>query len=71
MPPIINRNLCVKCGNCIDICPNDVFFGSKPDNFPEVTYPDECWHEGSCVLFCPVENAIRLRIPLNMGLVYK
>ena len=71
MPPIINEELCIKCGTCVDICPLDVFFGSIPGEVPKVTYPDECWHDGSCVVDCPVKGAIKLRLPLNMSLVYK
>jgi len=36
-----------------------------------VTYPNECWYEGSCVHDCPVPGAIKLRIPLPMMISYK
>jgi len=71
MPPIINKESCVACGMCANICPQDVFFGSKKKNVPTVTYPDECWHCNACVLDCPKEGAIRLRIPTPMLICYK
>jgi adenylylsulfate reductase, subunit B len=36
-----------------------------------VTYPDECWHCSSCVLDCPAEGAISLRVPFPMMMTYK
>ncbi len=29
MPPIINPELCSQCGMCVEICTEDVFFGSE------------------------------------------
>ncbi len=31
--------------------------------FPEIKYPEECWHCNACVLDCK-QSAITLRIPL-------
>jgi adenylylsulfate reductase subunit B len=53
------------------MCSEDVFFGSKKKEVPRVTYPNECAHCNACVEECPVEGAIRLRIPLPMMLIYK
>jgi len=71
MPPIIDLDKCTACGYCADICPEDVFFGSKKKAVPIVSYPDECWYCNSCVYECPVEGAIKLRIPLPMMVLYK
>jgi adenylylsulfate reductase subunit B len=71
MPPVLNKDVCKCCGNCVDICQSDVFFGSKKGEVPSVTYPEECWHCNACVLECPVEGAIKLRIPLPMTILYK
>ena len=70
MPPIIDKEICNGCGMCVEICPSDVFVGSKKGEIPMVTYPDECWHENACVIDCPV-GAIKLRIPLSMMVVYR
>jgi len=71
MPPIIDRNKCTACGNCMDVCPQDVFFGSEKKKTPMITYPEECWHCNACVLDCPTHGAIRLRIPLPMLMCYR
>lgn len=71
MPPVIDPKLCTACGTCWGICPGDVFYGSKKGEQPLITYPDECWHEASCVHDCPVEGAIKLRIPLPMMISHK
>jgi adenylylsulfate reductase subunit B len=71
MPPVIDSDICLKCNNCDDVCPSDVFFGSKKGEVPVITYPDECWHCNACVVSCPKEQAIKLRIPLPMMLLYQ
>lgn len=70
MPPIIDNNKCNGCGICVSVCSQDVFFGSKRKEIPEVTYPEECWHCNACVMDCP-QQAIKLRIPLPMSICYK
>ena len=71
MPPIIAKEKCTACGTCVDVCPQDVYFGSKEGEIPVVSYPEECWHCNACVLECPVEGAVRLRIPLPATILYK
>ena len=71
MPPIIDPTKCNACGKCVDICTEDVFYGSKPGEIPVVTYPKECVHFSGCVYECPVPGAIRVRVPLPVMLVYK
>ncbi len=67
MPPVIDDERCELCGTCYDICPQDVFaYDNKAPT--RVTYPDECWYCGACVLDCPAE-AIRLELPLQMHIV--
>lgn len=66
MPPIINRDLCVKCGLCAQICPLDVIHVKQEDGDKEivVAYPEECWHCRACAIDCP-QGAIKLRYPLS------
>jgi adenylylsulfate reductase subunit B len=71
MPPVINDEKCVKCGRCADVCPSDIFFGSRKGETPAITYPEECWHCNACVTECPQEGAIRLRIPLPLMVLYQ
>lgn len=63
MPPLINRDLCTGCGTCEEICPGDII--RMDGDEPEVTYPEECFHCGACLLDCP-EEAISYRIPIPM-----
>lgn len=65
MPPIIDKEKCISCGTCADICCMDVIH--KTETKPpviEVRYPDECWHCHACALDCPV-GAITMRYPLS------
>ena len=69
MPPVINKEKCVGCDTCAQICPVDVIKFNKSLGMPEIRYPEECWHCNSCVLDCR-QGAIRLRIPLPAQLLY-
>lgn len=71
MPPEINAEKCISCGECVEICTEDVFFGSTPGEVPTVTYPRECVHFSGCIYVCPEPGAITLRIPLPVMLVCK
>ena len=71
MPPIINPEKCTKCGICVDVCAEDVFFGSKKREIPVVIYPEMCMYCNCCVDDCPIEGAIKLRIPANLMIVHK
>ena len=71
MPPVINADKCTGCGTCVDICAEDVFFKSKNGEIPIISYPEMCNYCNCCVHDCPVEGAIKLRIPANMMIAYK
>ena len=68
MPPVINAKLCISCGKCREICEGDVFYASKKGSIPVVSYPDECWHCGACMIDCKAQ-AIHIELPLFMRLV--
>ncbi len=56
--------------NCAEICPADVYGLQKKENkFPEIRFPDECWHCNACVRECP-RKAITLRVPLPLNVVF-
>ena len=63
MPPVINKQKCVKCGRCADVCPVDVFYGSKKREVAAVSYGEDCYFCSACILEC-TKNAITLRFPL-------
>lgn len=70
MPPVINREKCIGCGTCADICNSHILrHKSQTDPVPHVKFPEECWHCNSCVLDCPV-GAITLRTPLPYSLMH-
>lgn len=67
MPPVIDKEKCVECGLCVQICPLDVFRYQKDaadEKHVAVKYPYECWHCRACVKDCP-HGAIHMRYPLS------
>lgn len=68
MPPIINEDLCTRCGMCAAICPMHLFKHEK-GQVPVVAYPEECWHCNACVLDCPA-RAVSLSVPLPCMLLH-
>jgi adenylylsulfate reductase subunit B len=69
MPPVIDKKLCDFCGFCYDVCPQDVFqFEKKRKEAPAVSYPQECWYCGACVVDCP-KTAVSLTLPLPLHIV--
>lgn len=70
MPPVIDTEKCIQCGNCATICPMRVFTFKKHDKTaPEVRFGEECWHCILCELECPTQ-AIKVRLPLPMMMPY-
>ena len=63
MPPVIDEEKCICCGTCVEVCSEDVFYGSKEGELPVVSNPEECWHCNACVLDCK-QSAVTLRLPL-------
>ncbi len=48
-----DNNLCIGCGNCLDVCPHQVF--ALQDGKALVLDRDACMECGACVTNCPVE----------------
>lgn len=67
MPPLINKELCITCKKCVEICPLDVL--TYKDGAIIVRYPDECWHCRACIMDCP-KQAISMRYPLSHMLLH-
>lgn len=57
MKPIVDESKCTGCGNCVDVCPSEVF--EMQDEKSKVVRPEECVECETCVSECP-EEAIKL-----------
>lgn len=68
MPPVVDKNKCIKCNTCASICSMNVFGPVEIGKIPEPIYEKECWHCRACVMDCPV-GAIKMRYPLPMMLL--
>jgi ferredoxin len=50
---IIDAERCQKCGNCVDICPEDLFIQPDPGDVPSIPRQRRCTSCGHCVSLCP------------------
>lgn len=67
MSVIINHDKCVKCGICVEICPEDIL--TLGANGVVVAYPDECCWCDSCEMDCPA-GAIKVRFTKKVGPIF-
>lgn len=50
---ILNRDTCIGCGRCLEVCPHQVFsLAAKKASFRD---RDACMECGACALNCPVK----------------
>ncbi len=51
----IDDKKCIKCKDCIEICPSDVFIYNNERDIIEVVNLNECIECCGCVEICPVD----------------
>ena len=61
----IDKNQCVGCNKCKNVCPGNLITMDK-DNKAIIKYPKDCWGCASCIKECPVE-AIKYYLGADMG----
>lgn len=66
MPPVFDKEKCVKCGLCVKDCPGYLLvLDKKTEDVPHIVeaWKKECWHCGNCRISCPSE-AVSFEFPL-------
>ncbi len=61
----INKEKCIGCNKCIDICPGGLIFKNE-NNKAFIKYPKDCWGCTACLKECPV-SAIDYFLGLDIG----
>ena len=61
----IDRDKCVGCGRCHDVCPGTLIKLGE-DKKAYIKYPKDCWGCTSCVKECPV-GAIDFFLGADIG----
>lgn len=51
MAPRLDPDKCEGCGNCVDVCPAEVF--ELDDDTGKVVRPQDCLDCGACAEECP------------------
>jgi adenylylsulfate reductase subunit B len=60
----INKEKCIGCGRCMQVCPGTLI--ALQDKKAEMKYPKDCWGCVSCVKECPV-SAIEFFLGADIG----
>ena len=55
----IDKNLCVGCRKCTEVCPGNLI-KIGDDKKAYIKYPDDCWGCSSCIKECKL-NAVKLK----------
>lgn len=61
----IDKNKCVGCGRCHEVCPGTLIKLSE-DKKAYIKYPKDCWGCTSCIKECPV-HAISFYLGADIG----
>lgn len=57
---IIDENLCIGCGECVNLCPKKILYIDEATNKCKVADESKCDKLGGCERVCTVE-AIRIQ----------
>lgn len=60
----INRERCVGCGGCVEVCPGTLI--SLSEGRARMDYPRDCWGCASCVKECPT-GAVEFFLGADIG----
>ncbi|MDY4414621.1 MAG: ferredoxin family protein [Ruminococcus sp.] len=60
----IDRNKCVGCGKCSEVCPGSLIKLDGKKAY--IKYPKDCWGCTSCIKECPV-NAVKFFLGADIG----
>jgi adenylylsulfate reductase subunit B len=61
----IDKNVCVGCGKCQEVCPGNLLrIGA--DGRAEIRIPEDCWGCTSCLKICPA-GAIEMYLGADIG----
>ncbi len=54
MYPVVNRETCKGCRNCLEVCPSEVYAMEADKSNP--IRPEDCIECWACVQQCPTES---------------
>lgn len=60
----IDREKCISCGRCSDVCPGSLI--EIEANKAVMKYPEDCWGCAACLKECPA-GAVRYYLGADIG----
>lgn len=65
MSILINRDQCISCGRCLNVCPGNLI-ETDEEKRAIINYPSECWGCTACLKECPI-GAIKYYLGADIG----
>lgn len=62
----INAASCIKCGNCVAVCPAGIFTQKEPKTAIGVARVEACIKCGHCVDVCPTNSVLHSEFPKEL-----
>lgn len=65
----IDREKCIPCPKCVDVCPSRIFAWKAPEEEPprvEIENQEFCILCGHCVAICPEDAVLHKQLPLEL-----
>lgn len=66
MPVVIDKQRCIGCGACVDICPGNLLAIDKRTGKAYIRQARDCWECLSCVKACP-KTAMEIVLPYELA----
>lgn len=66
MSVITDKDKCIGCQKCVDICPGNLLVLDPQTKKTFIRHPEDCWDCMACVKICP-QQALETKLPYQLA----